>query len=148
MSRTIEVTDKTIDNHMADNHKRAKNWVSIVLRNKAQRGGLDRAFLDRGDGHRVMVCGDAGRSMLQPGICLEFAGDYVTSGGRRQRNREYVRVTAVAADSITIEEIELDQVDDKPGLDPERPWRDVTSPELVITLEQIQEELEKRGDWL
>ena len=144
MAITSVIEDGTIENHLADSHKRAKNWVAIVHRDKAQRGGLDRNFLERGDGNRVKV----GPDLLRSGTCLEFAGDYVTSGGRRQRNREYGRVTEVTSDSITIERIELDEVDAKPGLDPERPWKDVTSSELVSILGQIQDELEKIGEWL
>ena len=89
-----------------------------------------------------------GPDLLRSGTCLEFAGDYVTSGGRRQRNREYGRVTEVTSDLITIERIELDEVDAKPGLDPERPWKDVTTPELEKILVAIQDEMEIRGDWV
>ena len=99
----ILIEDGTIENPQYDAHKRAKNWVAIVERDKSQPGGLRRTFLGRAPGGRVLVAG------VEPGMWLEYAGDYYTASGRKSAIRAYGRVIEVN-DHLTYESCNSDDV--------------------------------------
>jgi hypothetical protein len=90
----IKIEDGTIVNPKHDSHKRAKNWVAIVERDKSKPGGLKRDFLERAPAGRVFVGG------IKPGDWLEFAGDYYSCSGRKSPDRDYVRVIEVNGDLV------------------------------------------------
>lgn len=100
----IMIEDGTIENPRHDTHRRAKNWVAIVERDKSQPGGLRRTFLERAPAGRVHVAG------ISAGCWLEFAGDYYSASGRKQANRTYVRVHEISDTAMTIEECSHDNV--------------------------------------
>lgn len=93
----LEIVDGCIEHTNWESHKRGKNWVATVRRNKASRFGMDREFWQRGSGRWYQV------PELQPGDVVEMAGDYFKCSGRRAPSREYLRVTEIYDDSIVAE---------------------------------------------
>lgn len=75
-----------------ETHRRGQNWVATVRSDKTQPGGLARAFWAKASGSwRHLPEG------LKAGDVLEVAHEYTTGSGRNDKDRNYVRVTAVTA---------------------------------------------------
>ena len=74
-----------------ESHKRSKNWVANVDHDPKSPGGLSRDFWKRGSGSYVIVPED-----LKEGDIIEFAAEYFSGGGRSNKNRKYMEVSAMS----------------------------------------------------
>jgi hypothetical protein len=75
-----------------ESHKRGRNWMATVTADKTKPGGLARSFWDKGTtSWRKLPAG------LMAGDVVEVAGEYVTGGGRNDKDRIYIRIVAVEA---------------------------------------------------
>lgn len=79
-------------------HKRGKNWMATITADPAAPGGLARTFVKTGRGRYYYIV-DA--SLV--GKAVEIAGDYISGGGNRSRNRWYGVVRSVTDSAISIE---------------------------------------------
>ncbi len=86
---TLEIVDGCIEHMNWEPHKRSKNWIATVRRNKASKFGMDREFWTRGSGRWFVV------PEIAAGDTIEMAGDYFRCSGRRSPSREYLLVTDV-----------------------------------------------------
>jgi len=82
-----------------ETHSRGKNWAATITVDPVMPGGLGRQFWDHAQGadHYYLV-----PPGLRVGDAVEFAGDYFTGGGSRQKDRHFRTVTAVTADALTM----------------------------------------------
>lgn len=106
---TLEVKDGSIEHIHYNDHKRAKNWIAIVTRNRTQPGGLQREFLKRFRSRYYSA------EQITKGQFLEIAADYYSVGGRKYTKRRLYEVMSVDADEIRIRgKCELDEVPSTP----------------------------------
>jgi len=82
-----------------ENHKRGKNWWAKIAIDPTAPGGLKRHFADkaRGDDFYYLI-----PEWAKPGVPVEFAGDYISGGGRRSRDRMWGVITEVHADKLVL----------------------------------------------
>jgi len=84
-----------------ETHKRGKNWMATIAPDPAAPGGVARTFVPRGRGkYYYIVSADL---VGQP---VEVGADYISSGGKRSRNRWYGVVRALTSEEIRIEHYE------------------------------------------
>ena len=114
-NRTIQIEDGTFENPERCTHRRGRNWVAIVERDKSQPGGLDRCFLARAPAGRVHMAG------LDPGMWLEFAGDYYSCGGSKRPNRKYCRIVEVTSGFLVVQDCEIGDVGKMQEAEPVNP---------------------------
>jgi hypothetical protein len=93
----IEMDGSSIESPRWCNHKRGSNWAAKLDGPNAAR--MERQYLPR-RGRTVDL------SMVSAGDVVELAGDYTSSGGRREPNREYWHVVEIdhATDRLVIDE--------------------------------------------
>jgi hypothetical protein len=118
-----------------ENHRRGSNWLAVIDIDATMPGGLERRFMTRGKGECICL-------VEQIGLfdAVEFAADYTTGAGNKQRNRWYGVVTAKTDDFLQIEQCDSGA---KAVL---RSKHLRTSPEaLVAALEQDQQALIARA---
>jgi len=101
----LEIEDNTIENLKHDNHKRCKNWVAIVKKDRQGYGGLSRKFLERASECYVVL-----NDTVQPGTLLEMAGDYYSGSGRKSEIRAYYQVLERTETELRVEKIKLEDV--------------------------------------
>lgn len=111
MTETLIIENGVIENINYESHKRGKNWVAIVAKNRSKPGGLERNFLDRVRGPYVRPNG------ITAGTFLEFAGDYYSCGGHRSEKRKYYKVLDVSETEIRMDSCEFDEIG-KNGIPP------------------------------
>lgn len=81
-----------------EEHKRGKNWLSVVSPDPTQPGGLKRERVPYAHGdYFYMVNG------LRPGDVLEFGADYFTTGGKRIPRRLYAIVSAITDTELILD---------------------------------------------
>jgi len=83
-----------------ENHRRGKNWWARIAIDPTAPGGLKRDFAERakGDDFFYLV-----PEWAKPGVPVEFAGDYISGGGRRSRDRIYGVIVEVYSDKIVVQ---------------------------------------------
>jgi hypothetical protein len=82
-----------------ETHHRGKNWMAIIEPDPRSPGGLHRTFVERGKGKFYYMVNE-----LEIGQNIEFGADYYSSGGRKNKNRWYGRITNITDTEIEIEE--------------------------------------------
>lgn len=92
-----ELEGCSIESPVFCNHRRGKNWAAIMTGKNA--ANAQRSFL-------LMKGNIVDLSEVKPGNVVEFGGDYVTSSGRRQPDRQWWVVHVVSDESITVEAAE------------------------------------------
>ncbi|ACP24469.1 hypothetical protein NGR_c06760 [Sinorhizobium fredii NGR234] len=92
--KTIELDCRSIKNPAHCYHKRGRNWAAIMRGKNA--ANCDRDFL-RSTGDIVDL------DPVLAGDVVEFGGDYITSTGRREPDRRWWHVRAIADDAMTYE---------------------------------------------
>lgn len=80
-----------------EDHHRSTNYLAIIDINPTMPGGLDRRFMNRGKGDCLYIIEQIG--VLD---AVEFAGDYTTSVGRRDRKRWHGVVTGKTESVMTL----------------------------------------------
>lgn len=82
-----------------ENHARGKNWWAKIAIDPTAPGGLKRVFANkaRGDDFFYLV-----PDWCKPGTPVEFAGDYISGGGKRSRDRMWGVITEVHSDRIAL----------------------------------------------
>jgi|GEM_PF-3174384 len=95
--RHLEIETGCINNFNFETHKRGKNWIATVQKDRKSPGGLAREFWQRGSGSWCAIPTD-----LAAGDVLEFAGDYYSGGGSKRPQREYVKVIAITETYVEV----------------------------------------------
>ena len=97
----VPIMDGCILHPCYEKHRRGKNWVATVVRNLKAPGGLERRFWKKGFGRYYIIPNN-----ISIGDFLEFGGDYYSSSGKPDRNREYYRLEALELGALRLRYID------------------------------------------
>lgn len=95
----VSITDGVVyQPHLGcvEEHRTGRNWIALVVPNRARQGGLDREWLERVRGLYYAT------ASVKAGDFIEVGGDRVTSVGKRYRNRRYFRILIVGEQTWTL----------------------------------------------
>lgn len=80
-----------------ESHSRGKNWMAVITTSPSSPGGLEREFAAKAKGDAYYLT-----PALSVGDAVEFGADYYSGSGRKQTERWYGFVVAVAEDAILL----------------------------------------------
>lgn len=131
----LKIIDGTICHQCYVEHRRGRNWVARVWRDKTAPGGLAREFMKKGSGKHYILLPD-----LSPGQYIEFGGDYYTASGRPDRNREYYKVLEIKWSAprqgvLKVEWCDLKDIEPKP---PTKAETDIKPGTRLIDLDPVE----------
>ena len=92
--RRYELADGAAHLGVVWTHRGDKEWAAVVVRDKSERSGLRRRFLDRGARGWYVLSG------VEVGDVLEVAADTIDRRDRRTERRAYRQVLAVTTDAV------------------------------------------------
>lgn len=128
-----------------ENHRRGTNYIATVKFNPSAPGGLDRNFWEKGSGSYRAIPDE-----LEIGDFIEVAHDYTSSGGTRNRRRDFYRIVSVSESELILAEDEapksksISNSDFAAMLSAEP--REIPSVDLSnVTDDELISELERRG---
>ena len=95
----VEVAQGYIDQRDLgyEDHKRGTNYIATVSFDPSQPGSLAREFWLKGSGSFKAI-----PSNIMTGEFIEVAHDYTSSGGNRNRRRDYFRVVSHNDDELVL----------------------------------------------
>lgn len=100
LPKTLRIINRGLIDVLAwQAHHRGRNWVAFAEVEPSQPGGIKRSFFNRAAGKVAkFIIPDR----LAVGDILEFGGDYVSFGGRREPTRVYAVVLALSATEMIV----------------------------------------------
>ena len=82
-----------------ENHRRGKNWWAKIDIDPTAPGGLKRYFASKARGSDFFYLVP---DWCKPGTPVEFAGDYISGGGRRSQDRMWGVIIEVHSDHLVL----------------------------------------------
>lgn len=95
--QTLTIEDGCVKHFFYEDHKRGKNWIACVQKDRQAPGGLARTFLSKASKHWYKLDVD-----LQPRDVLEFGADYYTGGGHPKRDRRYCVIVSITTTALKV----------------------------------------------